>query len=178
MLIDEILPFEILPSLDCSYSGECPFDSDLAVLGLDGILALTSFAYTNIGELSRPVVLFAESLRSNRGGLDEIEDPGPSLITLDALDLWPGVEILSPRPVEARTSCRGFPRFSMEESGLELLGVTFEAPFGVDDALSTLAFLDPDRGVIFELKKALTGVATSSGHCPFSRPDPSPRTCR
>lgn len=32
-------------------------------------------------------------------------------------------------------------------------------PFGVDDALSTLAFLELDRGVIFELKKALTGVS-------------------
>jgi hypothetical protein len=30
------------------------------------------------------------------------------------------------------------------------------------DAVSTLAFLDPDRGVMFEFKKALTGVATLS----------------
>lgn len=32
-------------------------------------------------------------------------------------------------------------------------------PFGVDDALSALAFLELDRGVILELKKALTGVS-------------------
>ena len=42
----------------------------------------------------------------------------------------------------------------------------------MDDALSTLAFLDPDRGVMFELRKALTGVATSSGNSPFSTFNP------
>lgn len=158
--MDVILPFEILPSLECSYAGNCPFDKDLPTVGLDGILALTSFAYTNIGELSGLVVLFSESLRNHRGGLDEVEDPWPSLITLDALDLWPGVDIRSPNPPEARKSCMGVPRFSMEESGLELLGVLSEDSFGVDDTLSTLAFLDADRGVTLELKKALTGVAT------------------
>lgn len=158
--MDVILPFEILPSLECSYTGKCPFDKDLATVGLDGILALTSFAYTNIGELSGLVVLFSESLRNHRGGLDEVEDPWPSLITLDALDLWPGVDIRSPNPPEARKSCMGVPRFSMEESGLELLGVLSEDSFGVDDTLSTLAFLDADRGVTLELKKAFTGVAT------------------
>ena len=130
-------------------------------MGLDAIPALTSFAYTNIGELSGLAVPLSESLRTKRGGLDEIEDPGPSLITLDALDLWPGVDTLNPRPLEARTSCRGVPRFSMKESGLGFLGILLEVSFGVDDALSTLAFLEADRGVILELKKALTGVATS-----------------
>ena len=102
-------------------------------------------------------------------------DSGPSLIILDALDLWPEVEILNPNPLEARTSCRGVPRFSMEEPGLELLGVPLDISFGVDDALSILAFREPERGVILEDKKVLTGVATSSGHCPFSMPIPSPR---
>lgn len=41
------------------------------------------------------------------------------------------------------------------------MGVLFGVSFGVDDTLSTLAFLDADRGVTLELKKALTGVATS-----------------
>ena len=36
----------------------------------------------------------------------------------------------------------------------------------MDDALSTLAFLDPDLGVILELKNVLTGVAMS----PFGLP--------
>ena len=139
------------------------------------MLALTSFAYTNIGELSGLIVRATESFRSNRGGMDEIEDPGPSLMILEALDLRPEVEILDPSPLEARTCCGGVSRFSMTDLGLGLLGVAFKAPLGVDDALSTLAFLDPDRGVMLELKKALTGVATSSANCPLSRPNPSSR---
>ena len=157
MLVDECLPFEIFPSLDCPYPGTCVFDSDLPTVGLKGMLAWTSFAYTN-GELSGLVILMAGSI--------------------DALDLHPGGEILSPSPLEARTSCEGVSRFSIEEIGLELLGVPSEVPFGVDDALSTLAFLEPDRGVILELKKALTGVATSSGECPVSTPDRSTRLRR
>lgn len=175
MLIDECLPFEMFPSLDCPYPGNGPFDNDLPALGFDGILALTSFAYTNIGELSGLVVLVAESFRSNRGGRGEIEDPNPSLITLDALDLRPEVEILSPSPLVAREPSGVFSRLSMEETGLVVLGVPLEVLFGVDDALSTLAFLEPDRGVMLELKKALTGVATSSGECPFSTPSSSIR---
>lgn len=175
MLIDEVLPFDIFPSLDCPYPGSCPFDNDLAAVGLDERLAFTSFAYTNNGELSGLVVPVAESLRSNKGGLAEIEDPGPSLITLDALDLRPAVDILSPSPLAACAFSRGGARLPIEETGLELLGVRFGVPFGVDDALSTLAFLDPDRGVILELRKALTGVATSSGNCSLSTPSPSTR---
>ena len=171
----EILPFKMSPSPDCWYLGKWPFDNDLPTAGLDGKLALTSFAYTNMGELSGLVVLSPGPFRSSSDNLDEIEDPGPSLITLDALDLRPEVEILSPSPLEARPSCSGLARFSKEESGLGLPGVPFDMSFGVDDALSILAFLDPERGVILELKKALTGVATSSGHCPFSRLDPSSR---
>lgn len=104
-----------------------------------------------------------------------MEDPGPSLITLDALDRLPDVEILSPSPLVARASSAGFSRLSMEETGLELPGVPFEGPFGVDDALSTLAFLDDDRGVMLELKKALTGVATSSGEVSSPTPNSSTR---
>jgi len=48
------------------------------------------------------------------------------------------------------------------EVGRELSGVPFGVPVGVVDALSTLALRDPDRGVIFELRKALTGVEISS----------------
>ena len=84
------------------------------------MVALTSFAYTNIGELSGLIVLVAESFRSKGGGLDEIEDPNPSLMTLEALDLRPEVEILDPSPLEARPCCGGVSRFSMEDLGLAL----------------------------------------------------------
>lgn len=53
------------------------------------------------------------------------------------------------------------------EVGRELLGVSFGVAVGVVDALSTLAFLDPDLGVIFELKKVFTGVEISSLEAPF-----------
>ena len=51
---------------------------------------------------------------------------------------------------------------SMVEAGLELLGVPFGVPVGVDEALSTRDFLEDDLGVILELKKAFTGVDMSS----------------
>lgn len=51
--------------------------------------------------------------------------------------------------------------------GRELLGVSFGVAVGVVDALSTLAFLDPDLGVMFELKKVLTGVEIPSLTAPF-----------
>ena len=175
LLIDEFLPLELSASSDCPYPDTCFFGSGLPTGGLDGILALTSFAYTNMGELSGLVILVADSLRSNTGGLDETDDPGPSLSTLDALDLRPEVEIFNPSPLEAHTSCGTVSLFSLVKLGLTLLGVPLAVPFGVDDALSSLAFLEPERGVTLELKKALTGVATSSCNCPLSAPDPSTR---
>lgn len=48
------------------------------------------------------------------------------------------------------------------EFGLEFLGVPSGVSFGVDEELSTLAFLEPDLGVIFELRNALSGVSISS----------------
>ena len=51
--------------------------------------------------------------------------------------------------------------------GRELLGVPFGVAVGVVDALSTLALLDPDLGVIFELKKVFTGVEIPSLKAPF-----------
>lgn len=48
------------------------------------------------------------------------------------------------------------------ETGRTALGVPFGVSFGVVDALSTLAFLEPDLGVMLELRNALTGVETSS----------------
>ncbi len=51
---------------------------------------------------------------------------------------------------------------SIVECGLECLGVPSGVPVGVDEELSTLALLEPDLGVIFELRNALTGVSISS----------------
>ncbi len=54
------------------------------------------------------------------------------------------------------------PDLSTIELGLEFLGVPSGVPVGVDEELSTLAFLEPDLGVIFELRNALTGVSIPS----------------
>ena len=59
------------------------------------------------------------------------------------------------------------------DAGLKVVGVPFGVPFGVDDALSTLAFLEPDLGVIFEFMNALTGVEMSSFRLPFDGRNPS-----
>lgn len=53
------------------------------------------------------------------------------------------------------------------EVGRELLGVPFGVAIGVVEALSTLAFLDPVLGVMFELKNVFTGVEISSLEAPF-----------
>ena len=51
---------------------------------------------------------------------------------------------------------------STMETGRTAFGVPFGVAFGVVDALSTLALLEPDLGVMLELRNALTGVETSS----------------
>lgn len=45
------------------------------------------------------------------------------------------------------------------DDGLAIGGVLLGVLLGVEEVLSTLAFLDPERGVMLELKNALTGVA-------------------
>lgn len=47
------------------------------------------------------------------------------------------------------------------EIGREAIGVPLGVRLGVDDALSFLAFLELDLGVMLEFKKVLTGVALS-----------------
>lgn len=59
------------------------------------------------------------------------------------------------------------------DTGLKLVGVPFGVPFGVDAVLSTLAFLEPDLGVMFEFMNALTGVEMSSFRLPFDVRNPS-----
>lgn len=48
------------------------------------------------------------------------------------------------------------------ETGRALLGVPLGVSLGVGDWLPNLALLAPDLGVMFEFRKALTGVETSS----------------
>lgn len=48
------------------------------------------------------------------------------------------------------------------EVGRELAGVPFGVLRGVEEALSTRALREPDLGVMFELRKFLTGVLISS----------------
>ena len=67
-----------------------------------------------------------------------------------------------PSPAKPFASPLPCPDVSIVGFGLEFLGVPSGVPVGVEDALSTLAFLDPDLGVIFELRNALTGVSMSS----------------
>lgn len=85
-----------------------------------------------------------------------------SLATLRAL---PGRETrppLVPSAFAALGPPEGQSRPSIIDSGLAVGGVLSGVLLGVEEALSTLAFLDPDRGVIFEFSNVFTGVATSS----------------
>ncbi len=125
------------------------------------MLAFTSSAWKNFGALSGLAMLDAE-FRSIRIGLDDIDELGPSLITLPVLDLLPLLAIRRPSPLVACASSVGISRFSTEETGLDTLGVRVGVPSGAGEAFSALAFLDPDLGVIFELKNGLTGVGPPS----------------
>ena len=48
------------------------------------------------------------------------------------------------------------------EVGLAVGGVRSGVALGVDEAVSTLVFLEPERGVMFELQRVFTGVETRS----------------
>ena len=97
-------------------------------------------------------------LRSINIGLDDMDELGPSLVTLPVFDLLPLLAIRSPSPLVACASSVGISRLSPEETGLGTLDGPVGVPFGVGEAVSALAFLDPDLGVIFEFKNGLTGV--------------------
>ena len=100
--------------------------------------------------------------RSIRFGLDDIDELGPSLITLPVLDLLRLLAIRRPSPLVACASSVGISRLSTEETGLDTLGVRVGVPFAAGEAVSALAFRDPDLGVIFELKNGLAGVGPLS----------------
>ena len=85
-----------------------------------------------------------------------------SLATLRALSGREVCPPLVPKPNALCVSLEGQCRPSIMETGLAAGGVLSGVLLGVDEVLSTLDFLEPDRGVIFELKKVLTGVAMSS----------------
>lgn len=48
------------------------------------------------------------------------------------------------------------------EIGLAVGGVRSGVALGVDEAVSTLVFLEPERGVMLEFQRVFTGVATRS----------------
>ena len=103
-----------------------------------------------------------DEFRSIRIGLDDIDELGASLITLPVLDDLPLLAIRRPSPLVACPSSVGISRFSADETGLDTLGVRVGVPFGTGEAVSALAFLDPDLGVILELRNGLTGVGLLS----------------
>lgn len=109
-------------------------------------------------------------LRSFNIGLDGIDELEPSLIMLPVFDLLPLLAIRRPSPLVACASSVGISRFSTEETGLGTLDVPVGVPFGAGEAVSALAFLDPDLGVIFELKYGLTGVGPAPSMEPRSPP--------
>lgn len=92
-----------------------------------------------------------------------LEARAPSLTTLCVLIARP-----SSRPdipsAELPTALPETPSShrSTIDTGLVAFGVPSGVPLGVVDALSTRALLEPDLGVMFELRNALTGVETSS----------------
>lgn len=158
---DDVLANRMFSSLGCVYAGMTPCGKGLSGGGFDGMLVFTSSAWKNFGALSGLAMLDAE-FRSIRIGLDDIDELGPSLITLPVIDLLPLLAICRPSPLVACASSAGISCFPTEETGLDILAVPLGAPLDVGEAVSALAFLDPDLGVIFELKKGLTGVGPPS----------------
>lgn len=82
-----------------------------------------------------------------------------SLATLRALS---GREVCAPLVADADALCispEGQCRPSIIDVGLAMGGVLSGVLLGVDEALSTLVFLEPERGVMLELKSVL--VVTS-----------------
>lgn len=69
---------------------------------------------------------------------------------------------LKPDPGALAEVLEGQSRPSIIDTGLPGDVVLSGLLLGVDEALSTLAFLEPDRGVTLELKNVLPGVTTSS----------------
>lgn len=172
MLKDEVLTNGMSSSLGCTYSGNRPCGRARSDVGLDGTLTFTSLAWKNLGAFSGLVTLVDELLRSIRTGLQDTDEPGPSLFMLPVRDLRPVFATRRPSPLVVRASV-AVSRFSIDGTGLGLSGVPLGVPFGVGDVVSALAFLDPDLGVMFELKKGLAGVATQSSAKLSSAPAPS-----
>lgn len=141
------------------------------------MLTLTSSAWKNLDVISGLVTLVAELLRSIRSCLEDTDEPGPSLLTLPVRDLHPAFATRIPNPLVVRVSSIAVSWLSMDETRLGLLGVLFwvpfSVPFGVGDVVSALAFLDPDLGVMLELRKGLIGVAPPSSAKLSSAPAPS-----
>lgn len=78
---------------------------------------------------------------------------------LDDLTVRPVLGLLIPKVLFSLKYSGPLSWLYITDDGRELFGVPLGVPFGVDDVLSALAFLELDRGVILELRKALTGVS-------------------
>ena len=136
--------------------------------GFDGTLGFTSSARKNIGEPSGLASLELSSKGLDCADKGRVRDlcPGPSLRTLGVRCIRPILATYIPK-AEPTSVPPASPssQHSIIDTGRVLAGVPFRVPFGLGDAgeiLSSLAFLEPDLGVIFEFKKDLTGVAASS----------------
>lgn len=117
-----------------------------------------SLAWKNLGSVSGLAVLDTLSPRPSA----DINPVGycTSLTTLWALVCRSGSPF-APNPLAVFGPPEVHSRASIIEVGLAIGGVLSGVILGVDEALSTLAFLDPDLGVILELMNAFTGVAPS-----------------
>lgn len=119
-----------------------------------------SSAWKNIGA--------AAGLTTSRSELDPYDELGfpssieplASLMTLlgrGTADLFVSTLLIpSPDPPPFSKLC---PFVAIDDAGLEGAGVLSGVPTGVEGALSSRDFLDPERGVILELMKADNGLA-------------------
>ena len=105
---------------------------------------------------------YDELFRSTSAGLDGYDDLGPSLIKLSEREVLPLAGLEIPDPFGALFSVEFIPRFSTEDCSREVVGVPFGVTMELGDAVSALAFLEPDRGVILGLIMFLIGVAKFS----------------
>ena len=123
---------------------------------------LTSLAWKNFGRLSGLPIFCPSRICSGDDDLKEGDESFPSLITLVDRVIRSTFEPVFTCPAIPIVSTIDLSRPPKVEADLGLINDASGVSFGVEVALSSLAFLEPDLGVIFELRKALIGVAMSS----------------
>ena len=118
-----------------------------------------SSAWKNFGLFPGPEAFALCNSRSLDAGLADSAVVGRSLLILGDRTVRPILNLLVSRLNISLDHSESPSWLYTMDVGRELLGVPAGVPFGVDDALSALAFLELDRGVMLEFKKALTGVS-------------------